>query len=96
VADERKKPTFDRSLALTERLHRLIPGGAHTCANGDDQYPADTPPILVRGEGARVWDAVATIERVAEALAIYKRALEDGVERHLPGRSVQPVMRRLN
>jgi glutamate-1-semialdehyde 2,1-aminomutase len=56
VADEGKKPSFDRSLALTERLHRLIPGGAHTYAKGDDQYPADTPPILVRGEGARVWD----------------------------------------
>jgi len=38
----------------------------------------------------------ATVERVAEALAVYKRALEDGVERYLPGRSVQPVMRRLN
>ena len=38
----------------------------------------------------------ATVERVAEAFAIYKRALEDGVERYLPGRSVQPVMRRLN
>ena len=56
MADEGKKPSFDRSLALTERLHRLIPGGAHTYAKGDDQYPADTPPILVRGEGARVWD----------------------------------------
>jgi glutamate-1-semialdehyde 2,1-aminomutase len=56
VADEGKKPSFDRSLALTERLHRVIPGGAHTYAKGDDQYPADTPPILVRGEGARVWD----------------------------------------
>ena len=52
----REKPSFDRSLALTERLHRLIPGGAHTYAKGDDQYSADTPPILVRGEGARVWD----------------------------------------
>ena len=56
MADEGKKPSFDRSLALTERLHRLIPGGAHTYAKGDDQYPADTLPILVRGEGARVWD----------------------------------------
>src|SRR6185295_17680746 len=37
--------------------HRVIPGGAHTYAKGDDQYPADTLPILVRGEGARVWDA---------------------------------------
>jgi hypothetical protein len=28
--------SFDLSLALTERLHRLIPGGA-TYAKGDDQ-----------------------------------------------------------
>ena len=38
----------------------------------------------------------ATIERVGEALTVYKRALEDGVERFLPGRPVQPVMRRHN
>ena len=38
----------------------------------------------------------STIERVGEALAVYKRALEDGVERFLPGRPVQPVMRRFN
>jgi glutamate-1-semialdehyde 2,1-aminomutase len=38
----------------------------------------------------------ATIERVGEALTVYKRALEDGVERFLPGRPVQPVMRRFN
>jgi glutamate-1-semialdehyde 2,1-aminomutase len=37
-----------------------------------------------------------TIERIGEALVIYKRALEDGVERFLPGRPVQPVMRRHN
>jgi glutamate-1-semialdehyde 2,1-aminomutase len=49
--------SFDLSLALTERLHRLVPGGAHTYAKGDDQYPADTLPILVRGQGCRVWDA---------------------------------------
>ena len=49
--------SFDLSLALTERLHRLIPGGTHTYAKGDDQYPADTLPILVRGQGCRVWDA---------------------------------------
>jgi len=43
-------------------------------------------------------DAVidATIERVGEALRVYKRALEDGIDHHLHGRPVQPVMRRLN
>jgi glutamate-1-semialdehyde 2,1-aminomutase len=47
---------FSQSLAQTERLHALIPGGAHTYAKGDDQYPADTLPVLVRGKGCQVWD----------------------------------------
>jgi glutamate-1-semialdehyde 2,1-aminomutase len=43
-------------------------------------------------------DAVidATIERVGEALVVYKAALADGIERYLPGRPVKPVMRRFN
>lgn len=39
-----------------ERLHRVIPGGAHTYSRGDDQYPANAPSILEKGEGAYVWD----------------------------------------
>jgi glutamate-1-semialdehyde 2,1-aminomutase len=38
----------------------------------------------------------ATIDRVGEALAVYKQALENGIDRFLPGRPVRPVMRRLN
>ena len=38
-----------------DRLHRVIPGGAHTYSRGDDQYPSNAPPILERGEGAYVW-----------------------------------------
>lgn len=48
--------TFARSAALQDRLHQLVPGGAHTFAKGSDQYPETMAPILVRGEGARVWD----------------------------------------
>lgn len=40
----------------TGRTHRLIPGGAHTYAKGDDQYPVNAPEALVRGLGCRVWD----------------------------------------
>jgi glutamate-1-semialdehyde 2,1-aminomutase len=47
---------FDGSLALRDRFHRAIPGGAHTYAKGDDQYPDDAAPIIVRGQGCRVWD----------------------------------------
>jgi hypothetical protein len=41
---------------LQERLHELIPGGAHTLAKSSDQYPERMAPILVRGAGARIWD----------------------------------------
>jgi len=39
------------------RLHKAIPGGAHTYSRGDDQFPHNAPPILSRGKGAYVWDA---------------------------------------
>lgn len=41
---------------LRDRLHNVIPGGAHTYSRGDDQFPDNAPPILERGEGAYVWD----------------------------------------
>lgn len=39
----------------SQRLHAAIPGGAHTYSRGDDQYPANAPQILERGEGAYVY-----------------------------------------
>lgn len=42
--------------ALRQRLHGVIPGGAHTYSRGDDQFPAGAPPLLERGEGAYVFD----------------------------------------
>ena len=30
---------FARSHALQKKSHAVIPGGAHTYAKGDDQYP---------------------------------------------------------
>lgn len=48
---------FTKSNALREKAHRLIPGGAHTYAKGDDQYPALAPGFLTRGLGCHVWDA---------------------------------------
>ncbi|HEY2194950.1 MAG TPA: glutamate-1-semialdehyde 2,1-aminomutase [Actinomycetospora sp.] len=50
-------PSFTRSNELQSRLHNMVPGGAHTYARGDDQYPEDMAPIIERGLGARVWDA---------------------------------------
>jgi glutamate-1-semialdehyde 2,1-aminomutase len=45
-----------RSEALRRRAHEKIPGGAHTYAKGDDQYPEGAPAFIVRGQGCRVWD----------------------------------------
>ncbi|WP_328752161.1 glutamate-1-semialdehyde 2,1-aminomutase [Streptomyces sp. NBC_00285] len=45
-----------RSRAANERLHALIPGGAHTYAKGDDQYPENAAPVISHGRGAHVWD----------------------------------------
>jgi glutamate-1-semialdehyde 2,1-aminomutase len=56
---ERSSPhskVSDASRALQERAHELIPGGAHTYAKGDDQYPEIAPPMIARGRGCRVWD----------------------------------------
>ena len=37
------------------RVHRAIPGGAHTYSRGDDQFPSNAPPLLTHGKGAYVW-----------------------------------------
>jgi glutamate-1-semialdehyde 2,1-aminomutase len=41
---------------LKRRIHAAIPGGSHTYAKGDDQWPESVPALIVRGEGCRVWD----------------------------------------
>jgi glutamate-1-semialdehyde 2,1-aminomutase len=48
--------SFERGRALAKRAHELIPGGAHTYAKGDDQYPERAPYFIVRGKGCHVWD----------------------------------------
>jgi glutamate-1-semialdehyde 2,1-aminomutase len=47
---------YERSQSLQQKSHRLIPGGAHTYAKGDDQYPELAPGFLARGKGCHVWD----------------------------------------
>jgi glutamate-1-semialdehyde 2,1-aminomutase len=47
---------FSESHALQPKAHRLIPGGAHTYAKGDDQFPEQAPGFIVRGKGCHVWD----------------------------------------
>ncbi|QNP68152.1 glutamate-1-semialdehyde 2,1-aminomutase [Streptomyces roseirectus] len=50
------EPRLPRSRAANERLHALVPGGAHTYAKGDDQYPEHLAPVISHGLGAHVWD----------------------------------------
>ncbi|GFE60819.1 glutamate-1-semialdehyde 2,1-aminomutase [Geobacter sp. AOG2] len=47
---------FDNSDKLRSKAHALIPGGCHTYAKGDDQYPVHSPGFISKGEGCRVWD----------------------------------------
>lgn len=47
---------FDNSRKLQRRAHRVIPGGSHTYAKGDDQYPQEAPVFIARGQGCHVWD----------------------------------------
>src|SRR6516165_6488437 len=47
---------FEMSGKLRGRAHRIIPGGCHTYAKGDDQYPITAPSFIVRGLGCHVWD----------------------------------------
>lgn len=47
---------FDKSLKLQQKFNNLIPGGAHTYAKGDDQFPEFMPAYIVKGKGSHVWD----------------------------------------
>jgi glutamate-1-semialdehyde 2,1-aminomutase len=50
------EPSFESSDRLRKSAHRMIPGGAHTYAKGDDQYPLLSPGFIARGLGSHVWD----------------------------------------
>jgi len=47
---------FERGRALAARAREIIPGGAHTYAKGEDQFPVNAPPFIVRGKGCHAWD----------------------------------------
>jgi glutamate-1-semialdehyde 2,1-aminomutase len=47
---------FENSDRLRRRAAQIIPGGAHTYAKGDDQYPVLSPGFIARGYGCHVWD----------------------------------------
>ena len=41
---------------ITNRLLKVIPGGAHTYSRGYDTFPENAPPILERGKGVYIFD----------------------------------------
>lgn len=51
-----ERVVYDRSMAMRGPVHELIPGGAHTYAKGDDQYPERSPAFIARGKGCHIWD----------------------------------------
>jgi glutamate-1-semialdehyde 2,1-aminomutase len=56
AAESAAAPPLDRSRELGARLNELVPGGSHTYAKGDDQFPEGMAPIMERGSGCHVWD----------------------------------------
>lgn len=47
---------FNNSLNLQRRFNKLIPGGCHTYAKADDQYPEFMPVYIEKGQGCYAWD----------------------------------------
>lgn len=44
------------ALELSQRLQHCVPGGCHTYAKGNDQFPEQAPLLIKRGFGCHVWD----------------------------------------
>lgn len=47
---------FNKSLSIQKKFNDIIPGGSHTYAKGDDQFPEFMPPYIEKGLGCHVWD----------------------------------------
>jgi glutamate-1-semialdehyde 2,1-aminomutase len=47
---------FSKSLLLQYRFNSLIPGGSHTYAKADDQFPEFMPVYIEKGQGCHIWD----------------------------------------
>jgi glutamate-1-semialdehyde 2,1-aminomutase len=47
---------YSKSIKLQKRFNKIIAGGSHTYAKGDDQYPEFMPAYIERGKGCKVWD----------------------------------------
>src|SRR5262245_55829391 len=47
---------YSHSDELRQLAHALIPGGSHSYAKADDQFPTLAPGFIERGHGCHVWD----------------------------------------
>ena len=47
---------YTNSIEYRNKIHSLIPGGAHTYSKGDDQFPLLSPAAIEYGKGAYLWD----------------------------------------
>lgn len=86
-------PASPAMQALRRRAHELIPGGCHTYAKGDDQFPEQAPAFIARGRGCHAWDtdgneyieygmglrAVTLGHGFAPVVRAVARQLDDGV-----------------
>ena len=90
---------LDRSREMLGRLHAAIPGGSHTYSKGPDQFPARSPQVIARAQGAYCWDVdgnkyldwamgnrVIILGHAYPAInAAVKRAIDDGINFTRPG-----------
>jgi glutamate-1-semialdehyde 2,1-aminomutase len=51
-----ERVNFEKSQAMRAKVHEVIPGGTHTYAKGDDQFPQRSPGFIARGKGCHIWD----------------------------------------
>ena len=47
---------FAKSDEYRNRIHTLIPGGAHTYSKGDDHFPINSPAAITHAKGVYCWD----------------------------------------
>lgn len=47
---------FENSNKYRNKIHNLIPGGAHTYSKGDDQFPLLSPAAISHGKGGYLFD----------------------------------------
>ena len=81
-----KRDPMPDTQELQRRAHALIPGGCHTYAKGDDQFPEEAPPFIVRGAGCHAWDRDGR-EFIEYGMGLRARRFalyaEDGIVRQL-------------